>query len=86
MKITFIKNVLPCLASGWSEYKAGVKADLTYGAQLVADGLAREGWEPIPASKPEPVKAAPKPVPVKIEPPPKVKPRKRKATPRKTTK
>ena len=58
MQITFIKDCPPIEDSGWSFYKQDAKADLRRGRQLIDNGYAREGWEPIP--EPEPAKPAPR--------------------------
>lgn len=46
MKITFLEDHMSLL-SGNSFYKAGSQADLRRGQQLVDQGIAREGWEPL---------------------------------------
>ena len=97
MKITFIQSCEPCLASGWSAYPVGAKADLVRGAELVSLGIAHEGWKPIqpePEPVPEKIQIAPKeithaPEPVQaepvIEPEPKPKPAPKRRT-RRTSK
>ncbi|MCP4099151.1 MAG: hypothetical protein GY748_23255 [Planctomycetaceae bacterium] len=45
MKITFIKDVSPIKLTGWSEYKAGTKADLRYGSYLIEADVAVAGWD-----------------------------------------
>ena len=69
MKITFTADAGPMYLTGWSPYAAGIRADLRHGGELVALGLAREGWGPPPVPvqvaepEPEPVKPAPKRAP-----------------------
>lgn len=48
MKITFIKDCPPIVASGNSTYKAGTQADLRKGQELIELGYARDGWEDKP--------------------------------------
>jgi hypothetical protein len=49
MKITFVRDRQPDPLNGNSFYPAGTRADLRYGAELVALGVAREGWGADPA-------------------------------------
>lgn len=52
MKITFIEDH-QSLLSGHSFYKAGTRADLVKGQQLIDGGFAYEGWEnPAPSVPP----------------------------------
>jgi hypothetical protein len=44
MKITFLQDRQPDPLNGNSFYPAGTRADLRYGAELVALGVAVEGW------------------------------------------
>jgi len=44
MNITFIKQCVSIKDSGWSAYNIGDEATLKGGANLVAAGIAREGW------------------------------------------
>lgn len=56
MKITFTKDRQPDPLNGNSFYPAGTRADLRFGAELVALGVAVEGWgAPVPPFVPEPV-------------------------------
>jgi hypothetical protein len=48
MKITFTQDRQPDPLNGNSFYAAGTRADLRYGAELVALGVAREGWGAAP--------------------------------------
>lgn len=45
MKITFVRGCPPIIASGNEAYKAGTKADLRKGQELIDLGYARIGWE-----------------------------------------
>ena len=45
MKVTFLKDTGPIAITGWEFYRKGTKATLSGGAELVAGGYAREGWE-----------------------------------------
>lgn len=54
MKITFIKDCPPIIASGNSAYKKGVEADLRMGQDLIDAGYAREGWGTAVTPKPTP--------------------------------
>lgn len=62
MQITFIQHCPACLASGWSEYPAGAKADLVRASELVKVGIAVEGW-----IKPTPEPVAVEPVSKKVQ-------------------
>ena len=51
MKITFTQDRQPDPLNGNSFYPAGTRADLRFGAELVALGVAVEGWgAPAPAA------------------------------------
>ncbi len=68
MKITFVQDRQPDPLNGNSFYPAGTRADLRYGAELVALGVARAGWEVAPAVAVAPAEIPPIPDPLPTKP------------------